>query len=392
MSFPSLHLHRLDAGSPTRPVAPRRALVAVVLLSLLFGLFEALLLGASPARASNAVDAGVAIRTGNDVHALAGTNIARGTDQLVRYTPAFGANTATNQWGAEAAVVDGVVTAIRDRQLVDAPAMPIPAGGYVLSGHGQARLTLLAGLKVGSRVGVLAPATAARGEAVLLGSSARVLAGTNVARGVDQLVLYTPAFGANTATNRWGLEAAVVNGKVTAIRDRQLRNASAMPIPAGGYVLSGHGQARTALLQLRVGSNVTLLEAASVATPSPVSPTPVAPVAPEPVALSPASTAVRVGTSDHALAGTNVARGTDQLVRYTPVFGANTGTNQWGAEAAVVDGKITAIRDRQLVDAPAMPIPTGGYVLSGHGQARTFLLANARVGTTVELDPQQAAP
>ena len=82
-----------------------------------------------------------------------------------------------------------------------------------------------------------------------------------------------------------------------------------------------------------------------------------------------AADSVTVGTQSHVLNGTNVARSTDYLVKYTPAFGTSTKTNQYGFEATVVDGKVTKIAD----GVGNMAIPTNGFVLSGHGTSRTWL-------------------
>jgi PAB1-binding protein PBP1 len=90
---------------------------------------------------------------------------------------------------------------------------------------------------------------------------------------------------------------------------------------------------------------------------------------------------VTIGTATRALNGTNVARLTDYLVRYTPAYGATTKTNQYGYEAEVIGGKVTKVAN----GVGSMAIPANGYVLSGHGASRTWLAANATVGATVTL-------
>ena len=100
---------------------------------------------------------------------------------------------------------------------------------------------------------------------------------------------------------------------------------------------------------------------------------------------------VQVGTRQATLSGTNVARGTHMLVRYTPAWGATTRTNRHGFEAEVVGGTVTRVQD----GVGNMAIPAGGYVLSGHGTARTFLRTNAVVGAGVWLageDPVSPPP
>ena len=96
------------------------------------------------------------------------------------------------------------------------------------------------------------------------------------------------------------------------------------------------------------------------------------------VSASAAAVVTLAGTT-LAVTGTDVARTTNSLVVYTPARGARTGTNVYGTEIAVVGGKITKIESR----LGNMVIPSGGYVLSGHGTASTWLAAHAKVGATV---------
>lgn len=73
------------------------------------------------------------------------------------------------------------------------------------------------------------------------------VSGINRPRGADELIVYTPVYGESTNTNVYGLDAAVENGIVTAVR------AGSLPIPADGYVVSGHGSARQFLESVAVG-------------------------------------------------------------------------------------------------------------------------------------------
>jgi chitinase len=91
---------------------------------------------------------------------------------------------------------------------------------------------------------------------------------------------------------------------------------------------------------------------------------------------------VKVGSSTYPYKGNNLARGVDDLVSYTRTSTQIASpANQWGTEAAVVNGKVTSVSNR-ISGAPPMQIPEGGLVLSGHGAAQQFLDANARVGAT----------
>ena len=61
------------------------------------------------------------------------------------------------------------------------------------------------------------------------------------------------------------------------------------------------------------------------------------------------------------------ARGINQLVIYTPNFGARTNTNEFGAEAIVEGNTVT-----ELSGADSL-IPPNGIVISGHGRAKTWM-------------------
>lgn len=87
------------------------------------------------------------------------TNVGyRGQDMLVIFTPAFGASTGTNQWGAECAakLVEGTLLGPDAvYEVTTAPAAvgnsDIPADGVILSGHGISA-ELVKSLKVGDRL------------------------------------------------------------------------------------------------------------------------------------------------------------------------------------------------------------------------------------------------
>jgi peptidoglycan-N-acetylglucosamine deacetylase len=201
------------------------------------------------------------------------------------------------------------------------------------------------------------------------------VSGTDVARGTDQLVVYTPAVGTVTPTNRWGAEAAVVNGAVVTMVDRAPTDAPPLAIPRDGVVLSGHGKARDWMLaNLKVGTGVTV-----PGVPPPASAPPPAPEPPPP------SSVVTESGASYPVSGTNVSRGTDQLVIYTPAAGKRTPTDRWGAEAAVVNGKVVAMVDRAAKNTKALTIPSDGVVLSGSGSARDWMLVNLRVGVSVSV-------
>lgn len=76
----------------------------------------------------------------------------------------------------------------------------------------------------------------------------------NTGRGRDQLVLYTPDRGPTTATNKWGTEVVVDQGRVTDVQ--WLRGSAA--IPRNGFVLSGHGRPCRDMWRLQRGDAVIL--------------------------------------------------------------------------------------------------------------------------------------
>lgn len=118
-------------------------------------------------------------------------------------------------------------------------------------------------------------------------------------------------------------------------------------------------------------------------TLSPVlTPPPAPPPAPQPVT----ATAVRIGTAAYPVAGVNVPRLADQLVVLTGQPPALTSTNQFGTEVTVQGSKVTRTNDRQpLNNTQGTPLVADGYLLSGHGKARDWLITNAKIGTDVVL-------
>lgn len=80
------------------------------------------------------------------------------------------------------------------------------------------------------------------------------------------------------------------------------------------------------------------------------------------------------------IAGINKNRGTNELIIYKDK--ATTGTNQWGYEVAV-DKNGIAISDPIYKGNTA--IPTGGFVVSGHGTAGTWIYGNIKKGYYVKI-------
>lgn len=104
-----------------------------------------------------------------------------------------------------------------------------------------------------------------------------------------------------------------------------------------------------------------------------------------PAPPQPPGPVVKIGAASCPLEGIDIDRGLNALVAYTDKA-ASTSTNHHGCEVAVTGGAISRINDRQAGEsANGTPIPKGGFVLSGHGEARLWLLANAKVGASVEV-------
>ena len=76
--------------------------------------------------------------------------------------------------------------------------------------------------------------------------------------------------------------------------------------------------------------------------------------------------------------GVNRDRRADELILYQPAFDQTTRTNAFGAEAVIRGGVVTAVSDLRGNAA----IPRDGYVLSGHGRARLWILQMLQTGTT----------
>lgn len=89
--------------------------------------------------------------------------------------------------------------------------------------------------------------------------------------------------------------------------------------------------------------------------------------------------------AEHRLSGTNITRLTDYLVMYTPNVYDVSPANRWGAEVQVVEGVVTQIVDQVTTGGPPLSIPENGYVLSGHGTARTWILNNLQVGDEIDI-------
>ena len=86
---------------------------------------------------------------------------------------------------------------------------------------------------------------------------------------------------------------------------------------------------------------------------------------------------------------TNGARGNNQLVVFNGNYGTSTRTDEYGTEVLISpECRVTEI----ITGVGNATIPTGGYVLSGHGTAHRWLLDNIEVGDYINLHPEYDDP
>jgi hypothetical protein len=73
-------------------------------------------------------------------------------------------------------------------------------------------------------------------------------------------------------------------------------------------------------------------------------------------------------------------RGNNQLIIYTPNSGQYTGTNEFGKEATVRGGVVVSFNGANSY------IPPDGFVISGHGKAKTWISQNLIEGAEITID------
>lgn len=209
-----------------------------------------------------------------------------------------------------------------------------------------------------------------------------VLSGINQPRKADSLILYTPEYGPATQTNMYGVEilgtpSGVPNEYVvqtkTSIYDCQKPQAPQvcgnMAMPQGAVVLSAAGNRRPDLLNNFAPGNrfvaKPILNRQSQMALAATNPTP---------------------QTNPTGSGFPGARGGNQLVIYTPEYGQpTTGTNEFGFEVTVVDGRVV---EQQGANS-TLPSTPGSFILSGHGGARKWILEHATLGSQIELKDGQ---
>lgn len=184
-------------------------------------------------------------------------NAPRGANQVILYDSSYGASTLANPWGMEITVVGGIVTNVVGIRADNSGTFldnnsPVPANGCVLSIHSESAYfaSLNGQVNVGDAVDIVSNniyvynAGKISYDALNPKSIEDNPAGWDESknepypgyRGADQLIVYDSAYGTSTGTNAWGYEV-VVNSDNKIIQ----AGGNNSVIPAGGYVLSGHG-------------------------------------------------------------------------------------------------------------------------------------------------------
>jgi len=183
-----------------------------------------------------------------------------------------------------------------------------------------------------------------------------------------KLSIFTRSYGESTAPFAEDTaEVIIVDHVVVA----ESGGASGTYIPTNGYVLSGTGGAKSIVEQLEIGDSVT--------TNAPIQSLPEKYFIVNDVVVP----ITQIG-------GVRIAAA---VVLYTPDHGATTGTNPWGMELTVVDGKVTRVvtisqgANGAWLDNNS-PIPSNGYVLSVQSESPFFpiLNGNVTVGADVVMD------
>lgn len=144
------------------------------------------------------------------------------------------------------------------------PAGLLEVSGRVLSEPSRQRPGLaVMGVAGGIRAAVVT--VDFRAEVIAEGGAGKSVDGVNRPRGDDELILFTPEFHRTTLTNPGGVEAVVVGGMVTAVRDGE----GSATIPEGGCVLSASGKAGQWVREHIKAGRTVELKTAAVASPQP---------------------------------------------------------------------------------------------------------------------------
>ena len=219
---------------------------------------------------------------------------------------------------------------------------------------------------------LLALCLSAASAALPLTASAKtvsvVASGMNMARGEGQLIIFTSAYGSTTNTNEWGSEAIV--GRDHRVTEVGGNNSS---IPDGGFVLSGHDTDAGKGMKTWINENVHVGDYVYFnATSLEVT-----------VSDAPVENLDEVFYQVEAkITGFDRTRYENDMIIFTPSFGANTKSNEYGYEVAVENGLVISVGG----NGTNIPRGENSFVASGHGTSGEWLRLNVRIGMRADYD------
>jgi uncharacterized lipoprotein YddW (UPF0748 family) len=287
--------------------------------------------------------------SGGQQFPISGYNIARGTNQLIVYTPANASSTTgTSALGIEIVVVNNLVTEIRDGKVDGSKNATIPSNGFVLSGHGTATDSPYVWLKTNISLGE-------RIDLSVVPSTPNVTADdvSNVISGANSTMEYSINGGTSYTTYIVATPPTFAGDQTVLVR----------------FAASGVNQAS--------------LPTSLTFTTNPVI------IPPVPAGLM-ADYVKESSGQLFPISGYDMPRGTNQLIVYTPAYSsATTGTNALGIEVVVRNHIVTEIRDGKVEGTKSAAIPSDGFVLSGHGSAANspyiWLKSNITLGENIDI-------
>ena len=219
------------------------------------------------------------------------------------------------------------------------------------------------------------------------------VSGANQTRTKDSFILYTDDFGPSTRTNPYGIEVVATlqptlgrltttrlkTGKrylVTAVTKQQacqqqgqLSLCGNAKIPKDGIVLSATGTKKDVLRRFQIGESLTIVPQWFQRRTQYID------------AVNPT---VENNPRGHTYPG---LRASNQLLIYDRAYGEpTTGTNEFGFEVTVQNNTVTA---QEGADST---VPANGFILSGHGRNRDWLVQSTPIGAEVTVEPVEDKP
>ena len=170
-------------------------------------------------------------------------------------------------------------------------------------------------------------------------------------RYANELIVYD--MGSKTGTNNWGIEVRVNEDNVVLEEPHTEGNTN---IPTKGRVISGHGKAKTWIME-NIGKNgIAKIIKGDDKHPDKI---------------------VAYKTANGQISGYDTTRWTNDLIVYSS---GSTNTNDWGIEVAINKNGI-AIENPHTKGNTTVPI--GGFVVSGHKYAKEWIESNIHKGDKV---------